>query len=438
VIARLFAQLRLDPSRVLRLGREMMWIGVGQLCAVLGSFVLVRVLTEHLHPAQYGDFALALTIAALFHQVVLGGLTSGIGRFYSVAVEQGAVGLFYRASWAMLAQASVAIIGIACLAIPVLVLMGSWDWLWLVLAVTPASVLGGYSSAISGIQNAARQRSVVALHSGVEPWLKLGLSLAAILAFGATSLAVVIGHAGAILLVLFSQRLFIGRLLPERVEPGDVTIWRQRLWQYSWPLMAGGIFNWGYHASQRWSLEAFSTTEEVGMCYALTQVAFAPLNQFGALILSFVGPILFSRAGDLSDHQRVAQVRTAVVRLAVAGLVCTALAASMAVLWHGQIFAILVARQYQSVSGYMPTVVIAAGLIQVSSVLGLFLSATNQTRRVLPLATVGNIIVILLNIFLTFAFGFGGTITALLCGAAFHLVWMYRLTLMRPTRSGTP
>jgi O-antigen/teichoic acid export membrane protein len=45
---------------------------IGRWCA--GALVLVRVLTEYLTPAQYGQLALGLTVAGLVNQVVMAGM----------------------------------------------------------------------------------------------------------------------------------------------------------------------------------------------------------------------------------------------------------------------------------------------------------------------------------------------------------------------------
>ena len=77
-----------EASRFNRLVKESSWIVFGQLAAVVGALVLVRVLTEHLDPAQYGQLALGLTVAGLVNQTVFGGFSAGIARLYSIAAEK--------------------------------------------------------------------------------------------------------------------------------------------------------------------------------------------------------------------------------------------------------------------------------------------------------------------------------------------------------------
>ena len=50
-------------ERIRRLSKEGAWIVLGQVTAVLGSLASVRLLTELLDPAAYGELALGMTVA---------------------------------------------------------------------------------------------------------------------------------------------------------------------------------------------------------------------------------------------------------------------------------------------------------------------------------------------------------------------------------------
>ena len=52
-------------ERFRRLSKEGAWIVLGQAIAVLGALASVRLLTELLDPAAYGELALGMTVASL-------------------------------------------------------------------------------------------------------------------------------------------------------------------------------------------------------------------------------------------------------------------------------------------------------------------------------------------------------------------------------------
>ena len=417
-------------TRIKRLAKEGSWIVAGQIAAVAGALVLVRVLTEHLDPTQYGQLALGLTIAGLVNQVALGGITSGIGRFYSIAVEKGDLAGYLKASKWLMGYATLGVGSIALILTVGLFATGQSQWLGFAAAVLVFSILSGYNNALGGIQNAARQRAIVALHGGMDAWLKIGLVIGVVLWVGSSSTAVVIGYALSALLVTVSQLFFMRRLL--RRHGGSTRIpnnedWARQMWLFSWPMVAGGLFNWGYYASQRWAMELFVSTADVGKFYALTQIAYTPISLAGSLFMSLLLPILYARAADPESHERIANVRDIVFKIGALGVGATLLAAGITVFLHEAIFKLLVAEQYRGMSVYMPLVVISAGLLQSSIALGGMLTSANQTKSVLPLAIIGNLIIILLNLVFTHQFGLLGLLISMMLGSILHLAWMLKI-----------
>jgi len=406
---------------------------------VLGALVLVRVLTEYLEPDEYGQLALGLTIAGLVNQVVMGGVVAGIGRFYSIATEKGDLWGYLRATRRLLLIATLAVIGLGVILIAGLAATGLHHWLFLALAALVFSILTGYNSALNGIQNAARQRAIVALHGGMNAWLKIGLAVGFMLWFGTNSVAVVLGYALSAFFVTFSQLFFLKRLINRQGGSCDHATnesWISQMWMFSWPMVAGGLFNWGYYASQRWALELFVSTAEVGKFYALTQIAYTPIVLAGSLFMSFMTPILYARVGDPRNHARVANVRLIVFRIAGIGLGATLLIAGIAVVTHDWVFRWLVAEQYREISALMPLIVIAAGLLQSSIALGTILATTNQTKLVLPLAICGQTIIIIANFLFAWEWGVNGLIMSMLGGAVLHFSWMFYIVQKKECKIG--
>jgi O-antigen/teichoic acid export membrane protein len=417
-------------SRIKRLAKEGTWIAIGQVATVTGSLVLVSMLTHYLSPAQFGQLALGLTIATLVNQVAMGGITAGIGRFYSIALEKGDLLGYLRTSKRLMYYSTIVTCTISLAFIVGLYSTNQLQWMGLVAAVLVTSLLNGYNSAFGSIQSAARQRANVALHSGTDAWLKIGLAVVAIWLLGPSSTAVVLGYAVSALLVTVSQLFFLRRLLRntlEVVSTASNNDWAMQMWRFSWPLMAGGLFNWGYYASQRWALELFVTTADVGKFYALTQIAYAPLGAVAGLFMSMLGPILYARAADPKNQASIENVKNIVFKIAAVGVGATFLIAGISSIWHEMIFKIFVAEQYRDVSGYMPLVVIAAGLLQSSIALGIIFTSNNKTKAILPLAIYGQMLIALVNMIMTYYYGLSGLILSMIFGAGLHITWMFRI-----------
>ncbi len=412
-------------SRFRRLSAEGSWLVFGQACAMLGSLVLVRVLTGRLDPEQYGRLALSLTMVALINQVVMGGVVSGVGRFYPVAVSEGALPAFLGAVRGLLLKATFMLVILAVLLAGAFLYMGEAHWLGLLTVTVIFSILSGYNSALGAIFNAARRRAVVALHGGLEAGLKIVLVIIVLSWAGASSAAVIAAFSVALLAALCSQLIVLARSAGTRTSDGAAASrWARQIWAYSWPMAAGGLFNWGYYASQRWALELFASTREVGHFYALTQVAYAPVSVAGAMALSFITPILFARVGGASDEERIRGTQHLIMRLAAFGLGATLICSLVSVFAHETLFRLLVAAEYRGVSAYMPYVVLAAGILQVSQSVGVLVAIENETARILPLAVVGNALTAMMNLWFTREWGLSGLIVSMVAGAALHLTWM--------------
>jgi O-antigen/teichoic acid export membrane protein len=416
-----------NPERIIRLAKEGCWVIMGQAVNVLSALVLVRILTEHLQPQEYGKLALGLSMAGLVNQVALGAISSGITRFYSIASQSGDVWGYLRTSQRLLGHSSIVIIMAAILLFLVLSVSGQSYWIGLAVVVLVFSIVNGYYSALGGIKNAARQRATVALHGGAEGLLKIVSAFAIIAWLGPTSEAVAVSYVISSLMVTVSLAYFSWRYLMRFKSCSGTSSdedWAKRIWLFSWPLMVGGLFNWGYYASQRWALELFVSISDVGKFYVLTQIAYTPISMGGALLMSFILPILYARAGDPSNNDSNTDVGHVVYRLAMLGTLGTLAVAGLAVFFHDYIFRHLVADQYRDMSRFMPIVVIAAGFLQVSMAISILVTVKNKTVLFLQRDIIGNGLIIAINFFATSHWGVNGLIISMFLGSLIHLTWI--------------
>jgi O-antigen/teichoic acid export membrane protein len=416
---------KIKSPRFKRLAKEGGWIIVGQIASVFGSLVLLRVITGYLEPSEYGRLALGLTIAGLVNQVLTGGVLSAISRFYSIAAEANDLPGFLFASRRLMGFATVGVVVITLLSIGGLILLGYSQWIGLVIVIMIFSILTSYNAVFNNIQNAARQRAVNALHGGLESWLKIALAISLIFWLGNSSIAVVIGYSLSCLIVIGSQLFFLRNLLSSsRIVAPKYINWQHQMWNYSWPIMAGGLFNWASFASQSWALELFTSTENVGRFYALMQIGYTPISLAGGLLLGFLMPILFSKAGDPENHDRVKNISQIVMKISIYGLGSTFLVSAISFFAHDKVFEFFVAPKYRDISIYMPLVVLAAGFLQVSAALASIISVKNKTHLFLPLSLVGNSFIALLNLYATSRWGLTGLTFSMVIGHGIHLIWM--------------
>jgi O-antigen/teichoic acid export membrane protein len=413
-----------------RIGTEFGWVIAGQAAAAVGSLVGVRLLTQVLSPRSYGELALAMTLATLVQQTILLPIAGASLRFFGPAQEAGQL----RAFWGAVRHLSVmAVLGIGVAGGVVLIALGSLGearWIGLATAALLFAILFGFCTILDAMQNAARQRVVVAFHDGIGSWLRFLSAVVLVLLFRPSSAAAMSGYAAASALVLFSQVAFFHKRLQSlgrsESEPAPLLkhSWMRHLVNYAWPFSSWGVFTWAQMASDRWALQANATAVQVGLYLALYQLGYYPILLASGLLSQLAGPVLFARAGDGSDPERVRRASAWNHRIVILTLIGTALATAVAFLVHRQVFTLLVAPAYRSVSRFLPWMILAGGLFAAGQLAVLSLLAGTASKGLIA----PKITTALLGVALNFAgahwFGIAGVVAANVALSLFYCVWL--------------
>ncbi len=148
--------------RIKRLAKEFLWVGLGQAAAALGGLAGVSLLTRALTPELYGELALGMTVATLTQQAVLGPVSGALIRFFAPAMEAGQLNAYLKGARHLVTWATFVVLGLGAVLALVLSRTGQVNSIGLMITAFLFSLLSGYSSAMDGVQNAARQRAVVA------------------------------------------------------------------------------------------------------------------------------------------------------------------------------------------------------------------------------------------------------------------------------------
>jgi O-antigen/teichoic acid export membrane protein len=417
--------------RVPRIATEAVWVSLGQASAALGALFGVRVLTELLSVADYGKLALALTASGLFQSVVFAGPGNAALRFYSIAQERGELlGLWHGLWFAMRLRLALAV---ACGA-GVLVLLlayGSWSLAALALPCVLLAVGTSLPGILDSIQNAARHRATVALHQAAGQWLRIGMAAALMLMVGFCPSVALWGFVIASALVLSSQWMFFRRSFPDlagRPVHSGATRWRSDIEAYGWPFMLWGIPYWIQTSSERWSLEMFSTTDEVGRYSVLSQLGFSPIVMFTTLLVQLVTPVIFSRIGSGLDRIRVDGARRLNAQLlAVAGV--AGLSATLAAwLLHEEVFSLFAAPNYASISTLLPIIVLSGALFAMGQIASIPLLG-GDSSRLLPAKISVPLLGTAANLFAAYHWGTAGVVWASLFASAVYLIWIVWLSI---------
>ncbi len=421
------------PVRFERLAKEGTWVVAGQIATVLGGLVLVRVLTEHLEPEQYGQLTLCLTVSAFFSQIVFGSVSNGIVRFYSIATEKEELIRYLYASTRMMGYATALVVLIGLVLILALLWLGYYQWTGLAFAALVFSLLSSYNTSLTGLQNAARQRSVAAFHTGLDAWLKILLAVGAMYWLGSFGTAVILSYALSALIVIGSQLYFLGRL-PRNMNTAtiDHENWERQIWLYSWPFATWGVFAWVQQVSDRWALQTFTNTQEIGLYAVLFQLGYSPISLLTSMVITYLAPILYQYSGNAKDKVRNKSVHLISWRTTFFALLMTLLAFIFTYSQHELIFKLLVASNYHVVSDLLPWMVLAGGLFSASQILLLKLQSEMKQSTMISAKILTAIIGISFNLYGASKFGLKGVVVAMLAFSVITLLWMAWLAYQPP------
>lgn len=413
----------------IRIIQEGGWIVFGQVLTVLGSLALVRVLTEFLEPVVYGQLALGLTISILINQTVMAGIIPGISRFYTIAVEKGEVAGYIEAAKKIMQYATICVAFIAFILILVLIKFGYTQWINLTVTILIFSILTGYNSIISQIQNAARQRAIVAFHTGLDAWLKIGLAILFMLLLGHSSESVIIGYTISSLFVTISQLYFLNKMLEIKKEGNPVpTIkietWIRQVWVFAWPFSVWGVFTWAQQSSDRWALEMYGSSHDVGLYSVLYQLGYSPIIMLSTVLITFLSPILYEKSGDATNVDNNNKVHDLSWKLVKSCLLITVLIFGVSFFTKNIVFSIFVSEAFRETSYLFPWMILAGGLFTAGQILALKLMSDMKTAKIIPVKVCSAFLGVSLNILGVKYFGLIGVVAASVAFSLLYFIWI--------------
>ena len=290
----------------------MTWILFGQFLGFIGGFIGIKFLTNLMGPHGYGQLALGLTIAGLFNTYVYGPVANVVIRFFSVYRERGQLGSYFsilKKSHRLLAIGG---ISLALIAGGTSGYFLGGEWALIILLSCLYGVASGINVSFNSLQNAIRQRKIVALHQGADVWLRIGLSIALLLLFSKSGYFALLGYLSGTLLVTISQMIFALKNDTIRknwsIPAPDDQLEKQAYAEfssYATSFMIFAVFASFSLYADRWILQGLFGSSAVGLYAAIYQIAASPVSIFFTMVSQLIVPIVFERAGSMTEISQV-------------------------------------------------------------------------------------------------------------------------------------
>jgi O-antigen/teichoic acid export membrane protein len=306
-------------QKIFSIRRELAWVIFGQFLAFSGGMVGIKVLTNIMGPEQYGQLALGLTIAGLVNLFVFGPIGQAITRFFSICREKEQLSFYFATGRKILFQASYVLTAVSLISVTACFFLFGQQWAILTACALIFGYATGINNAFISLQNAIRQRRIVALHQGMDMWLRMLLAIVAMLMWGKSGSVALLGFGVGLLLIILSQCYFAfqNRQISDYFLAGSTqNIKTSKVYgdfsNYARSFLYFSAFGAIALYADRWILQGLYGEREVGIYAALYLIANTPVTVLMGLAGQLLLPIVYDQVGDMSCPEKMGRSRKTV------------------------------------------------------------------------------------------------------------------------------
>ncbi|MEA2115362.1 MAG: oligosaccharide flippase family protein [Thermodesulfobacteriota bacterium] len=313
--------------------RRIIAVVCGQVLSALGTLVGVRLLTEFVSPAVFGQYKLLLAAISLATGILIRPVIQFVMREYHDAVRDD-----LRDQFCVIARKFFHLYMVGVSMMIALLLYGvyfhSFRSTFLVVIIAVALLLlqasVEYERALFTTRN--KQTGAAAVNVAAKWGVPLAI-VGAIFMFHESVHIMLLATMG-VLLCIRGALIFTETISRDTVAVRKThnTIDRGKLvreaFRYSRPLMVVGIFSWIVNEGDRYFLNYYQTQDAVGIYSAAYGLVSAPFTLVVGTLAQFLYPIVFQACSseDPARHRRViAEMLKVTITVCVLGLVAVAL-----------------------------------------------------------------------------------------------------------------
>lgn len=286
--------------------KEVAWVVAGQVATLAGSLAALKILTTILPAPVYGEVNLVLVSCTLPTLVLLAPLVQSCYRFYAEHDERGTLPVLLGTTIAL----QIGVVLLVGVVVSIALFSGTAERFGL----SPSTVAWGFVlfAADSGrslcltVAAAGRKRAIVAAGIAADAWLRVLGAVTFIYLFGQESGSTLAGFAVAGLCSFVPLATWLAvNTNGLRIE-GKIV---KEIAHYGLPYGLWGIFGWAQAGADRYMVDHWLMRADVGRYAAGSQVGAFPFSIAGAFVGHLLSPVLFQRAGDGTDPERVGSAK---------------------------------------------------------------------------------------------------------------------------------
>jgi O-antigen/teichoic acid export membrane protein len=414
---------------------EGFWVLVSQFFSLVGSFFLVKLVTNLVSTEQYGKITLYISFAGLITQLVFGPVTSGIGRYFSIASSINKVNSYFKASKKLIIKLTIVLILISILSVFTINRFDSNFEINLTLLVLLYAIINAYNIGYTSISNASRNRKISAFHSIAESAFKIIFVLLFVKVQSASTLVILNAYLISSLLVYFSQVFFSKTFILERsdsfIREKEINFWEYKIWKFSEPLFLVNIFAWLQQSGDRWILNFITSKSDVGIYSILLQFGFVPIFQIISFVNALAYPLIFGLSTKNNNKHSNNKVNQITWRIILMNFITILIFYIISSLYHNEIFDFIVPEKYRVYSNLFPIVILSSGLVSASEILKIKLQAELNTKKLVLITGVTCVFSLFFSYIGTNFWGIKGLVYANLYYSSLYLILFVYMVMLK-------
>lgn len=414
--------------------KELLLVATGQFVSVFTGFLFIKLVSHYVPVAEYGLYALALTVASLVGLFPFAIFDQAVGRYIPIYRSENR----YSENYTNVLLINGVLLGIYALTSVVIGYFAQ--------SVIPSDILSIFSALIFytlfntlrntllNIESSNRNRGVVTNSKIFEGITRITLLLL-IIKYAEETAAADLLYLSGIVFAINTIYLLYRNKSDLNLAGASVPATKENLTCYfvfSLPLFMWAGFGWVQSYLPIWFLK---WNDPSGEMYLVGQ--FAMINTIGALIPSqlvgvismYIAPIIYQKEPSQPGYAK-AMVNRAAKYLGVVFILVLAIL----FFFHDPIMLALTSKQYVSSSWLLPYTFLAAGFLGIGQIWTLELFAYHQTKKLLIANIAPSVITLLLSYALIPQWNIVGAVACLLFAGLTYMGLVY----LAKTRSAIP
>ena len=380
---------------------EFFWVIVGNITFLAGNFIFIKFISSTINPIEYGVFSLGLTIIMGINQIIVGPYLNSIHRHISIVKKHQKLHYINH-----LIKKYLKLFTLICIVIFLSILLFKRNLNFnsvFVFTLFIYALLQGLNDFFVSFNDANRSRKKIAIFKGLEPFFRIGVLYFIFRFFFVSASSLVAGYTISILVsclffLLASSTLkktgFLNNLYLRKLS--------NSINHYSINTMVYGIFTWILLSSDRWIIEYFFNSKELGLYIIVMQLGYFPMLYFGNIVSQFFTPIFYEKKTNNFFEPFMYLI-----------LISSLILSFLSWIFNHQITNIFLTNDYFKYSKYLPIFILGGGIYSAGQYLSIYFQKKMLLSTLLKIKVVTSVIGVSIYFYCAYKFGIEGLIFGL-------------------------